>query len=78
MKVNSGNNVKFWELHWIGEEPLEKAFQRLYSVSSQKNAYISEIVDPQNPGVWNLQFRRTLYSWEETHLTNLQATLNEV
>lgn len=68
----------FWKHKWLGETSLEAALPRLFHVSTQKEAWIAEMVDVQGQHYWNLQFRRTLFDWEKVQLDNLLQLLANV
>jgi hypothetical protein len=73
-KVGNGENTNFWCDKWIGDLPLCEIFPRLFSLSSQKGAYISEVGEMEGSiWVWNLTWRRRLFQWEEGVLVQLLA-----
>lgn len=75
IKVQSGNNTLFWKDIWLGDQSLEAAFPRLFSVSNQKNAKIEEVFNYADQS-WGLIFRRRLFLWEEGQLEVLKQMLN--
>lgn len=52
-KVNSGNNIRFWKDKWSGDVTLKLAFPRIFNISTQKDAFILEMMDGQSKGSWN-------------------------
>ncbi|KAG5565560.1 hypothetical protein RHGRI_001463 [Rhododendron griersonianum] len=50
----------------------------MFTLSVQKEALISEIVERQNQRSWNLQCRRSLYIWDEEQLNNLKQILSTI
>lgn len=42
-RVGQGNEVKFWEDKWVGDEPLRCKFPRLYMISNYKDITLGEI-----------------------------------
>lgn len=75
IKVQSGNNTLFWKDVWMGDQNLETAFPRLFSVSTQKDAKVGEVFNGDNQS-WELLFRRRLFIWEEGQLEVLKQMLN--
>jgi hypothetical protein len=64
-KVGRGDGTRFWEDWWVGAAPLSIRFPRLYSISLQKEAFISEIRVNNDEGVhWEWHWRRELFAWE--------------
>lgn len=46
-------------------------YPRLFLLSAQKNATISDIHGSETNGRWNLQFRRRLFVWENDQVGEL-------
>jgi hypothetical protein len=64
-KVRNGISTKFWNDPWVGSIPLRDAFPRLYSLSSQKEAVVSDLWGMlEGGGEWRLVWRRDLFVWE--------------
>ena len=58
-KVGDGRGVRFWKDRWCGEDSLEEAFPRLYSLASSKDAWVAQLWDQSgNLGYWNPVFTR--------------------
>ena len=68
----------FWVDQWVGEIPLKERFPRLFSVSSQKQNYITD-TGIWDGGVWNWRFewRRRLFSWEEHMVGDLLLAITQ-
>jgi hypothetical protein len=62
---------------WIGNQNLQVRFPRLFGISTQKDALVSEVGYWEN-GVWNwrLTWRRNFFVWEEAFDEELLALLN--
>jgi hypothetical protein len=80
-KLGNGALTSFWVDKWLGDTPLYLKFPRLYVLSTQQEARVSDlVVEIVGEGrVWNLVWRRPLFQWEEECvaflLTSLQAVV---
>jgi hypothetical protein len=76
-RVGSGNSTKFWKEVWLGNQSLEARFSRLFGISTQKEALVSEVAYWEN-GVWRwgLMWRRNFFVWEEELVDELMVVLN--
>jgi hypothetical protein len=75
-KVGNGRSVSFWNEYWRGNQKLKDTFRSLYSIVLNKNAKIADLVSGLLPEwEWGFEWRRELYSWEESELTNLKNTI---
>ena len=65
-KVDSGDQIKFWEDKWIGEEDsLAEKYPRLYLISLQQHQVIRSMGMHKDIGwEWNLTWRRPLFENE--------------
>lgn len=63
-KVNSDTSISFWKHKWLGEETLQNAFPALFTLSTQQDAMIADMVDRENQDQWKFQFSRRLNDWE--------------
>jgi hypothetical protein len=64
---------------WIREVSLAEAFPRLFTLSLQREAAISEVSDVNGDQlIWRLVWRRRLFSWEEDLLNDLLGRLQQV
>ena len=74
--MGNGRNIKFWEDSWMGNQCLMNVHSRLYSMVLNKIANIADVVSLRDEAwVWGFEWRRDLYSWEESDLTNLKNTI---
>jgi hypothetical protein len=78
-KMGSGNTIKFWKDVWIGNQPLEHRFPRLYTISTQHDLKVHEVGFREN-GVWrwNLRWRRNFFVWEEALVLELEEIIGNV
>jgi len=71
--------TSFWEDMWIGEEPLNKIYPRLFSLSSQKEVKVGDVGLLLGGTInWNLTWRRQPFLWEINLINNLLAILEGV
>jgi hypothetical protein len=56
-KVNSGNQARFWEDVWVGEEPLMTVYPSLYNIARKRNVTVSSVL---RSVPLNMSFRRAL------------------
>ncbi|KAK2360340.1 hypothetical protein QL285_085620 [Trifolium repens] len=78
-KVGNGGGTRFWLDKWIGVGTLCQAFPRLYSISCQKENLINQVGEWTNEGwVWDLKWRRHLFTWEEELSANLLHLIGSV
>lgn len=78
-KVGDGRDVSFWKKPWLDKKCLGMKYPRLFSMSVNQEAKVGDMGQWKN-NVWhlNLQWRRVLFIWEETLLTDLQGQLSKV
>jgi hypothetical protein len=62
-KVGNGQNMRFWEDIWLGDQPLAKQYPSLYNIVRRRNVLVSDVLT-SNP--LNIEFTRTLSTdkWE--------------
>jgi hypothetical protein len=81
-KVGNGLLTRFWKDVWIGDSPLCIKFPRLFSLSTQKDVCVGEVlkVDGERR-LWEFAWRRNLFHWEVDrelllceHLTNVRLS----
>ena len=77
-RVGSGQRVRFWMDKWHGEEPLCESFPSLFSISLSKDAWVSDVWNPDGDGDgWTPIFSRVFNDWEielvERFLHKIQA-----
>lgn len=77
IRVASGQATTFWTDSWIGEMSLENLFPCLYRLSTQKSAKVCEVFNNSSLS-WDLQFRRSLFQWEQGLVNILKQMLDEV
>ena len=78
VKVGNGNSVRFWHERWSEAGMLKRAFPRLYTLSLQKNLFISQMGDwHEESWEWNLTWRRTLYEWGNDDVTRLKRLIEQ-
>lgn len=76
-KVGSGANSLFWYDPWVEGGPLGKRFERLFSLSLEKEGKILDIVEVRNGVVvWKRRWRRVLFEWELDKLRELLQEIN--
>ncbi|MCH79402.1 LINE-1 reverse transcriptase like [Trifolium medium] len=77
--LGNGASTRFWSDKWIGDSLLSVKFPRLYSLSTQKEATVRDLVvvvgERRN---WNFLWRRRLFLWEEDSVSQLLALLENL
>jgi hypothetical protein len=74
--IGNGATTRFWSEKWIGDSLLCVKFPRLFLISNQKEATISELAVVEGGIIhWNFSWRRMLFVWEEELVTNLLVSL---
>jgi hypothetical protein len=62
---------------WVGDSLLCESFPRLFSISTQKEAMVDELVVIDGDVMsWNLSWRRRLFVWEDEILLRLLGVLD--
>ena len=56
-RVNNGEQIRFWENWWLGNEPLMKQFPPLFNIARKKNQTMSSVLSTIP---LNISFRRAL------------------
>jgi hypothetical protein len=78
-RVNNGVSTFFWSQVWIGEVALAEVFPRLFSLSLEREAVVSEVcVVNDDQLLWNFNRRRRLFRWEEDLVNQLLVLLQHV
>ncbi|RVW94823.1 DEAD-box ATP-dependent RNA helicase 39 [Vitis vinifera] len=77
-RVGNGRRVRFWKDKWCGDEPLYESFPSLFAISRAKDAWVSEVWNPDGVGDgWTPLFSRALNDWEiemmEQFMLKIQA-----
>jgi hypothetical protein len=75
-KIGNGISTRFWKDCWIGDSPFCFKFPRLFSLSVQKEAFVSEVLEGRCR--WSLLWRRELYLWEDEWATHLLGPLENM
>ena len=72
LTVGTGNTILFWHDKWCDPGPLRVAFVRLFSLSTQKASFISQMgAWNERSWSWNLTWRRALHDWEQQDVARL-------
>jgi hypothetical protein len=78
-RINNGASTSFWSHVWLGDLPLADKFPRLFSLSSQRDAVISDVAEVNGDRIeWSFMWRRRLFIWEEELVTLLKNSLCDV
>ena len=60
-RVGNGQRVRFWKDKWCGDEPLYESFPSLFVISRAKDAWVSDVWNPDGVGDgWTPLFSRRL------------------
>ncbi|GKV44689.1 hypothetical protein SLEP1_g51849 [Rubroshorea leprosula] len=79
LKVGEGIEVSFWWDSWCGKGSLANKFPRLYLISTGKNKKINQMGKWNNGiWIWNIQWRRNLYSWEKMQEVELLNQIHDI
>ncbi|GAU29809.1 hypothetical protein TSUD_223550 [Trifolium subterraneum] len=77
-RIGNGGTTKFWLDVWLGLRPLCVVFPRLFLISTQQDLTILDVGGwEEEVWVWNLQWRRTFFAWEEALIEELNVFLRE-
>ena len=71
-KLVSGNQIRFWEDKWLGNQKLKNQFPNLFNIVRKKHITVAEVLS-SNP--LNVSFRRALVGVKLTEWYNLVASL---
>ena len=78
ISVGNGNSVLFWHDRWCEIGILKRIFPRLYAISLQKNLLVSQMGEwNEIAWVWNLEWRRALYVWENEEVSRLKHIIEQ-
>ena len=76
LSVGAGNSILLWQDKWCQPGPLKVVFARLFSISTQKDFFISQMGSwIKRSWAWNLEWRRALYDWEQEDVARLTQIL---
>ncbi|OVA10091.1 hypothetical protein BVC80_7969g2 [Macleaya cordata] len=79
IQVGKGNQTRFWEGVWIGEEPFSERFSSLYQITRNKQLSVNQSrTTNQDKNEWNLGIERRLYDHEIDDLIELLGILDGV
>jgi hypothetical protein len=77
--LGDGGSTRFWRDKWVGDSLLCDRFPRLFSISSQKEAMVNELVVVEGEVMtWNFSWRRRLFVWEDEIVVCLLGVLESV
>ncbi|GKV16244.1 hypothetical protein SLEP1_g26913 [Rubroshorea leprosula] len=78
-KVGEGKDTLFWHEIWAGDKPLKEKYSRLFSLSRDKDAVITDMGSWNNKEwMWNWRWRRCLFAWETNLLQELLSLLQRI
>jgi hypothetical protein len=64
-KIRDGSHIRFWRDVLCGDVALKYSFSELYSIAFNKEAVVSNYLDPSNSSLhWNPSFIRAIQDWE--------------
>ncbi|GKV33735.1 hypothetical protein SLEP1_g42199 [Rubroshorea leprosula] len=74
--VGKGNDTLFWYDKWVGEFSLKDRFNRLFSLSTDKEIVVSKKGEwSDGEWIWRWSWRRNLFAWECDLLQELMDLL---
>nr|GEY35892.1 RNA-directed DNA polymerase, eukaryota, reverse transcriptase zinc-binding domain protein [Tanacetum cinerariifolium] len=75
-KIGNGNDSRFWDDIWCGQQPLKEVFPRIYSLDTDKGCFIAHCVGLHD---WNLVLRPTHRDGVESALfKSLKDTIGNI
>jgi hypothetical protein len=78
-KLGNGKGTRFWLDTWVGGSTLRQQFPRLFSISTHKESCIDQVGEWGAAGwEWKLEWRRSLFVWEEELLTTLMNLIETI
>ena len=78
LKVGDGSSILFWHDRWYEAGVFKILFPRLFAISLQKQALISQMGEwIGNSWAWRLQWRRELYAWEQEEVHAFQLIIEQ-
>ncbi|GKV00581.1 hypothetical protein SLEP1_g13249 [Rubroshorea leprosula] len=76
--VGEGNGTLFWHDQWVGDYSLKDRFYRLFNISSNKEALISNMGEWRDgEWQWSWSWRRELFAWEIDILQELREEVRK-
>jgi hypothetical protein len=77
--VGNGRTIRFWRDVWVAGLSLEERFPRLFSISNQQDAMLSDVGWWEDGiWIWGLLWCRNFFVWEENLLLQLRQVLAQV
>ncbi|GLT87533.1 hypothetical protein SLE2022_056120 [Rubroshorea leprosula] len=78
-KIDEGKDMLFWHEKWVGDKPLKEKFNRLFSLSREKDACIADMGQWNNgEWMWTWRWTRNLFVWEINLLQELCSMLEGI
>ncbi|KAL5721090.1 hypothetical protein ACHQM5_013694 [Ranunculus cassubicifolius] len=78
-KVGRGDMIQFWKDRWCTIQPLEVEFPKIFALSRNKEAFISQMGSRiGNEFAWDFQLRRNLYDWELQSMGKILAVIDTI
>ncbi|XP_045802983.1 uncharacterized protein LOC123896664 [Trifolium pratense] len=76
-KLGNGMCTSFWKDTWVGDRPLCDRFPRLFSISTQKDALVADVRNP-NSSIerWRMLWRQRFFEWETCLFNELMKLIN--
>ncbi|GLT25088.1 hypothetical protein SLA2020_002410 [Shorea laevis] len=76
--VGEGNGTLFWHDQWVGDYSLKDRFYRLFNITSNKEALISNMGEWRDvEWQWRWSWRRELFAWEIYILQELREEVQK-
>ncbi|EOY32802.1 Uncharacterized protein TCM_040827 [Theobroma cacao] len=73
--IGNGETIFFWSNKWIEDIPLTFKFPRLFFLAIDKDM---RVIDACQNGLWSINFRRELYSWEKEDFNLILNSLSSI
>lgn len=78
-RLGNGNDTDFWEGNWMGGMSLKARFPRLFHLSTNQLAKVSEMGSWTQEGwVWQLEWRPELHDTELAGVADLEQIIQQV
>ncbi|GMI73152.1 hypothetical protein like AT3G09510 [Hibiscus trionum] len=79
LQLGDGNKLFFWSDHWIGSEPLQSRYPRIFALAWNKNGKVKEFgLKVNDSWSWNICLRRRLFDWEISQWDSLLRELSDI
>nr|KYP44579.1 Putative ribonuclease H protein At1g65750 family [Cajanus cajan] len=77
--IGDRKETYFWKQPWCERTALKDTYQRLFSVSEQKNELIADMGNwVGGYWTWNFRWRKNLFEWEEDSLRIMLSSINNI